>query len=89
MKLIYCETIRKNSRSPYKAIYAYYPTSFEPYGLPALIHLEVGHYHPDCPNYEEADSTEWVMVSASPGNPLTEAQVIRRAIVLVDEKKPG
>ena len=71
MKLIYTETIRKNYRSPYREIEVYYRTLSEPYDLPALLRLEIGHYE-DGPE-DITDSVRWSIVSQ------TEAGVIRKS----------
>ena len=77
MKLIYSETIRKDYRSPYREVRAYYPRT-PPYDLPALICLEIGHYE-HIKEGDVIDSAQWSIVSHELDSPLTEAGVIRKA----------
>jgi hypothetical protein len=84
MKLIYHEIKREGLRDPYQKVEAYYnDKDSEPYDMPALIHIEKGEFDTDG---DRKTSGKWYLAEPKDFHslPLTEAQVIRLAIKIMD-----
>ena len=85
MKLIYSEIKREKFDAPYRKVEAYYPDGeVEPYHMPAMIHLEEGHFHYDAG--DEPDNSKWYLCQKPDWRdlPSKESDVIRIAIKVMD-----